>query len=119
GWSGCGSPGFAPGWFSFPRCASARFALARSASVRFAALRLAQARFASLRFASVRFAPARSGLRTSAFSSRHAFQAGHALLEQCDALVVRHGSTPIEAWSVPPRSCAVALLRLSLSLPQG
>jgi hypothetical protein len=31
---------------------------------------------------------------------------------------LRRRCCPIEAWSVPPRSCAVALPRLSLSLPQ-
>src|SRR5262245_22002763 len=33
----------------------------------------------------------------------------HVLLELRDVLVLRHGSTPTEAWSVRPRTCAVDL----------
>jgi hypothetical protein len=80
------------------RSALAMNARERNAALRFAAFRFARIRSASFRFTSLRFASRRFALvevRTDIGVLVTPFVPGrHALLEQCDVLVVRHGSAP-------------------------
>src|SRR5262245_24863313 len=76
------------------RPAEVHLAQVRAAEVRRAEVCIEKARPVEVRLAEVRLPEVRNNFGILAPPS---VPGGHALLEQCDMLVVRHGSTP-ESW---------------------